>query len=144
MVDYSRTFFDDGFRRRAACVCVRNEEEKEVLLVSSRKNENWWIIPGGGINLNEEPAVAATREVKEEAGVIGKLDRFLGIFENTKSCYRTFVYVLIVTEELSEWEDLKRIGRKRKWFHIKEAMEIIYKSHEKDYLKQLINSQNKL
>lgn len=49
-------------------------------MTSSRKPEKW-IVPGGGVEPQEEPSVTATREVLEEAGVIGKLGRCLGVFE---------------------------------------------------------------
>ena len=38
----------EGFRQRAACVCVRNRDEQEVLLVSSAMKAGW-IIPGGKV-----------------------------------------------------------------------------------------------
>lgn len=49
-------------------------------MTSSRRPDNW-IVPGGGVEPEEEPSVTATREVLEEAGVVGKLGRCLGIFE---------------------------------------------------------------
>lgn len=49
-------------------------------MTSSRRPDNW-IVPGGGVEPEEEPSVTATREVLEEAGVIGKLGRSLGVFE---------------------------------------------------------------
>lgn len=49
-------------------------------MTSSRRPDNW-IVPGGGVEPEEEPSVTATREVLEEAGVIGKLGRCLGVFE---------------------------------------------------------------
>lgn len=51
-----------------------------MLVTSSRRPDNW-IVPGGGVEPEEEPSVTATREVLEEAGVIGKLGRSLGVFE---------------------------------------------------------------
>ena len=53
----------------------------KVLLISSSRNNNNWIVPGGGIEDNENPEEAAAREVYEEAGVKGRLGRYLGIFE---------------------------------------------------------------
>lgn len=119
----TRTYDDEGYRQRAACLCVRNEDEAEVLLVSSSRAPDRWIVPGGGLEPNEEPSVAAIREVMEEAGVRGKLGRCLGIFENSERKHRTAVFVLVVTEEMDEWDDSKNIGRKRKWFTIGEALE---------------------
>lgn len=53
----------------------------QVLLVTSSRRPDNWIVPGGGVEPEEEPSVTAVREVLEEAGVIGKLGRCLGIFE---------------------------------------------------------------
>lgn len=49
-------------------------------MTSSRRPDNW-IVPGGGVEPNEDPATTAEREVLEEAGVIGRLGRCLGMFE---------------------------------------------------------------
>lgn len=40
-----------------------------------------WIVPGGGVEPEEESSTTAVREVLEEAGVVGKLGRCLGMFE---------------------------------------------------------------
>lgn len=53
----------------------------QVLLVSTSRDPELWIIPGGGIEPTEEVQMAALREVLEEAGVKGQLDRCLGVFE---------------------------------------------------------------
>lgn len=111
----------DGFKKRASCVCVRNESENEVLLISSSKNKNRWVIPGGGIEDNENAEDAAEREVYEEAGVKGRLGRFLGVFENSERKHRTTVYLLIVDKELDEWEENTKFGRLRKWFNLNDA-----------------------
>lgn len=55
----------------------------QVLLVTSSRRPDSWIVPGGGVEPEEEPAVTALREVREEAGVLGQLGRCLGIFEVT-------------------------------------------------------------
>lgn len=54
---------------------------KQVLLVSSSKYPERWIVPGGGVELNETNAETAVREILEEAGVVGRLGRCLGVFE---------------------------------------------------------------
>lgn len=38
----------------------------QVLLVSSSRHPDRWIVPGGGMEPEEEPGVAAVREVCEE------------------------------------------------------------------------------
>ncbi|XP_077046761.1 diphosphoinositol polyphosphate phosphohydrolase 1 isoform X1 [Agelaius phoeniceus] len=99
--------------------------EGEVLLVSSSRHPDRWIVPGGGMEPEEEPGVAAVREVCEEAGVKGTLGRLVGIFENRDRKHRTYVYVLIVTEVLEDWEDSVNIGRKREWFKIEDAIKVL-------------------
>ncbi|XP_067144061.1 diphosphoinositol polyphosphate phosphohydrolase 1 [Centruroides vittatus] len=138
----TRTYDEDGFRRRAACLCVRNDDESEILLVTSSRTPDRWIVPGGGLEPNEDSRVAATREVMEEAGVRGKLGRCLGVFENTERKHRTSVFVLVVTEELEEWEDSQTIGRKRKWFTIDEALNLlaIHKPVQTNYVKLLVKN----
>ncbi|MED6231981.1 Diphosphoinositol polyphosphate phosphohydrolase nudt4b [Ataeniobius toweri] len=140
----TRTYDGEGFKRRAACLCLRNVDEDEVLLVSSSRHPDQWIVPGGGMEPDEEPSVAAVREVYEEAGVKGKLGRLLGIFEqhNQNRKHRTYVYTLIVTETLEDWEDSVNIGRKRKWFKVEDAIRVLqnHKPVHAEYLRRLADT----
>ncbi|CAL8357026.1 unnamed protein product [Lota lota] len=134
----TRTYDGEGFKRRAACLCFKNEREDEVLLVSSSRHPDQWIVPGGGMEPDEEPGGAAIREVYEEAGVKGKLGRLLGVFEhNQDRKHRTYVYVLIVTETVEDWEDSVTIGRKRKWFKIDDALQVL-QNHKPVHAEYLI------
>ncbi|KAJ8715866.1 hypothetical protein PYW08_013151 [Mythimna loreyi] len=137
-----RIYDDEGFRRRAACICVRSDAETEVLLVTSSRRPDNWIVPGGGVEPEEEPSVTAMREVLEEAGVIGKLGRCLGVFENREHKHRTEVYVMTVTQELAEWEDSRLMGRKRQWFSIDDALAqlALHKPIQRHYIQQLRRS----
>lgn len=134
----TRTFDGDGYRKRAACLCFRSELEQEVLLVSSSRYPDKWIVPGGGMEPEEEASVAAMREVYEEAGVKGDLGRLLGVFENQERKHRTYVYILIVTEILEDWEDSVNIGRKRGWFSVDAAIECLqgHKPVQASYLQK--------
>ncbi|PVD23876.1 hypothetical protein C0Q70_17150 [Pomacea canaliculata] len=81
--DSVRTYDEDGFKRRAACLCFKDEREEEILLVTSHRNPDRWVVPGGGIEPEEEPRIAAMREAMEEAGVRGQISRHHGVFELT-------------------------------------------------------------
>jgi hypothetical protein len=54
------------------------------------------------------------------------------------------VYALIVTEELPDWEDSQRIGRRRKWFPVEEAAALLaaYKPIERTYLQMYCDRKN--
>ncbi|XP_072291529.1 nudix (nucleoside diphosphate linked moiety X)-type motif 4a [Eucyclogobius newberryi] len=140
----TRTYDGEGYKRRAACLCFKNEKEEEVLLVSSSRHPEQWIVPGGGMEPEEEPCGAAVREVFEEAGVKGELGRLVGIFEHNKNRKRTYVYILIVTETLENWEDSVNIGRKRKWFKVDEAIRELqsYRPDHAEYLRTLVSHCN--
>lgn len=131
----------DGYWLRAACVCVRERSEEEVLLVSSSSNPEAWIIPGGKIQSKERPEDSAVREAREEAGVIGELGRFLGVFDNQERRHRTRVYMLKVSEILDDYEE-KNI-RKRSWFSVDEALRLLfsYKPLHCNYLNAMKSTQ---
>jgi len=134
-----RIYDEEGFLQRAACICVKSNAEDEILLVSSSSHSEMWVVPGGGVEPSESYPIAAMREVVEEAGVKGSIDRCIGVFENEERRTRTVVFVLIVTEELPEWDDSKNIGRRRKWFSIEEACQKLkeHKPIQLDYLQHI-------
>ncbi|KAK1338517.1 hypothetical protein QTO34_001634 [Cnephaeus nilssonii] len=136
-----------------------------VLLVSSSRHPDRWIVPGGGMEPEEEPSMAAVREVcEEEQGEVEKPSGNWGRSrsshpltapsdqdwhqalavgassssgagsgckrgrhwqQNQERKHRTYVYVLIVTEVLEDWEDSVNIGRKREWFKVEEAIKVL-------------------
>ncbi|XP_025108890.1 diphosphoinositol polyphosphate phosphohydrolase 1-like [Pomacea canaliculata] len=123
--DSVRTYDEDGFKRRAACLCFKDEREEEILLVTSHRNPDRWVVPGGGIEPEEEPRIAAMREAMEEAGVRGQISRHHGVFENKDRKNRTWVYIFHVEELLDHWDDLQRINRKRQWFSLADARAVL-------------------
>jgi len=140
----TRTYDHEGFRKRAACLCVRDPEESHILLVTSSRDNAHWIVPGGGVEPNEDPTDAAIRETEEEAGVKGRIKRCLGDFEvrdeNKEKKHRTSVFVLEVTEELQQYEDSN--SRLRRWFPVEEALNLlkIHKPVQCSYLHLLIQT----
>jgi 8-oxo-dGTP diphosphatase len=42
--------------------------------------DGWWTLPGGGIDFAEHPREAALRELTEETGLVGEIERVVGVF----------------------------------------------------------------
>ncbi|UJR10847.1 hypothetical protein I4U23_015035 [Adineta vaga] len=132
MSEKMRLFDHDGYRQRAACICIRNEHEDEILLITSRDKTSW-IIPGGGIEKNESRIEAAHRELYEEAGVRGRIIRDLGIVEDTERKRRTNVFVIHVEQEYDEWDERKSYGRQRHWYQLNEALSLLKSSKQAQF-----------
>ncbi|XP_066938718.1 diacylglycerol kinase A-like [Macrobrachium rosenbergii] len=120
----SRLLDDEGYIRRAACVCL-DETESKVLLVSSKKDPCSWLVPGGGMEAGEEMATAAIREAWEEAGVQGHITKYLGLFEtnhqNGLKKHRTAVFVVSVKQVMADYPEAY-LGRVRQWFTLEDAL----------------------
>ncbi|KAK4809134.1 hypothetical protein QYF61_004070 [Mycteria americana] len=148
----TRTYDGDGYKKRAACLCFRSESEEELgsekerclefihQLCSALRRCCWLavvviLIDGLSLGVAWSPKRSPTWPLCEKsvkrtslkylAGVKGTLGRLVGIFENRDRKHRTYVYVLIVTEVLEDWEDSVNIGRKREWFKIEDAIKVL-------------------
>lgn len=115
---------EEGFIRRAACLCV-DETESKILLVSSKKDHGSWLVPGGGVEAGEEAAEAAVREAWEEAGVQGRVTRYLGVFETKHHSgmkkHRTAVFVVVVKQVHAQYPEA-HLGRARQWFSMEDGL----------------------
>lgn len=112
--------------------------------MTSNRFPDQWIVPAGGVEPGEQFRDAAVREVLEEAGVRGNIVRSLGMFQNDANKTRTMLYVLIVSEELETWQDAVHGGRRRGWFPVQEAWELLsHRPCQQSYLSNIINSKCK-
>ena len=53
----------------------------------------FWCLPGGFIELGEKPMSAALRELEEETGLKGRIDRLLGVTSSHSDRYGTVLVV---------------------------------------------------
>lgn len=115
----------------------------DVLLVTSRESKRW-VIPKGNPEGGLPPHVAAGKEAKEEAGVLGAVcPTPLGSYRYRKRrktgaslMLDVDVYPLSVSQELPEWKEAHE--RERRWFSLAEAASMV----EEDDLADLMRSFN--
>jgi 8-oxo-dGTP pyrophosphatase MutT (NUDIX family) len=117
--------------RQSGAIVVRLDgKEPRVLLVSAKRNPQNWIFPKGHVEKNETAEVAALRETKEEAGVLGTLIAPAGILEygflGAKA--RVEYFLVEFKREAGPPED----GRSRIWCGLEDALNrLSYKNTRK-------------
>ncbi|ORY97183.1 NUDIX hydrolase domain-like protein [Syncephalastrum racemosum] len=114
---------EDDVRQVAGCLPI-DPLTRRVMLISSSKHPNTWVFPKGGWENDETREEAAQRETYEEAGVRGRITRYVGnYYEYTKkgnAKTRFWVYELEIQEILKKWPEKKK--RERRWFTFEEAL----------------------
>ncbi|KAL1931250.1 hypothetical protein VTP01DRAFT_10387 [Rhizomucor pusillus] len=133
---------ENNVRQVAGCIPV-DPETNRVLLITSTKHPNAWVFPKGGWENDETQIEAAERETYEEAGVRGKVTRFIGeYFEYDKFCQpktRFYVYEMHIQEILKDWPEKK--FRDRRWFTVDEAIKAVSrKAFMQDAIRVTFNS----
>jgi 8-oxo-dGTP pyrophosphatase MutT (NUDIX family) len=99
----------------------RGDSRTEVMLVTSRETGRW-IIPKGWPQKRKKPHTSAAREAREEAGVVGKIERDpIGSYSYEKrlrsgdliAC-EVRVFPLKVSRQKRGWPEKEE--RKSQWF----------------------------
>jgi 8-oxo-dGTP pyrophosphatase MutT (NUDIX family) len=111
---------------QSAAIPYRYEDgEPRLLLVTSRRKKHW-VVPKGIIEPHLSPSESAAQEAWEEAGIRGRVrPEPVGEYEYDKwggTC-RVRVFLLEVTEELTEWPEA--FFRERRWVSVAEAARLV-------------------
>lgn len=115
----------------AACIVVNNM--KELLLIRRRNEPNpgSWALPSGYVEIDETAEECAVHELKEETGLIGNVDQFLGYFFQSSPLYKrviTFGFLMIITGgDLVPGDD----ALDGKYYSLNDLPHIPFSSHNK-------------
>jgi 8-oxo-dGTP pyrophosphatase MutT (NUDIX family) len=111
--------------------------ELEILLITSLKKKKW-IIPKGYVEYSLTPFESAKKEAFEEAGITGSNEtEEIGEYLAGKNENKKLVKVFLM-KVLGQSDDYpERNLRKRKWFSINEAIQIVENESIKKILMNL-------
>lgn len=78
----------------ATCLVVIDHLERVLLVKRSVEPKlGYWCLPGGFLELGESPEQGALRELEEETGLTGAIDRLLGVVTSQSAQYDTVLMV---------------------------------------------------
>ncbi|GBE88326.1 NUDIX hydrolase domain-like protein [Sparassis latifolia] len=105
--------------RVVCCAIPIARSQGKVLVITSRKRPEHWVLPKGGWEPTDGVLeAAASREALEEAGVRGKITRFVTTIPSASSTYH--FYELDVVDLDKDWLESKE--RRREWVDYAEAV----------------------
>lgn len=116
----------------ATCMVVVDTFD-QVLLVkrSVEPQKGMWCLPGGFIELYESPEAGALRELDEETGLNGTIDKLLGVCSTPSEQYGSVLMIgYLITDAsglLAAGDDASQV----RWYSIRDLPPIAFKSHER-------------
>jgi ADP-ribose pyrophosphatase YjhB (NUDIX family) len=102
----------------AGAVVYRGSREKRQYLIITSARGNGWVLPKGRVEDGETLIEAATREVREESGVVGRIVGQLGVVRRRRGKVRAKFFLM---RRLHESES--REARRVRWLEVEDALE---------------------
>ncbi len=116
----------------ASCLVVIDNRERVILVKRSVEPQiGLWCLPGGFIELGETPEGAALRELKEETGLTGRIDRLLGVTSSYSSQYYTVLLIGYLVKSFTGVLAAGDDASDASCFHPDKLPEIAFHSHKK-------------
>ena len=113
----------------AACAAI---DRKGKLLIARRNLEpgmNKWALPGGFVESNETPEKACLRELKEETGVEGKINRLIGVYVQRTRKYGSLLVIGYAVNVVKENISVNKEVKEAKFVSHKEMPYIPFSTH---------------
>lgn len=126
----------------ATCVVVVDARH-QVLLVKRNvpPKIGQWCLPGGFIELGESPDQGAIRELKEETGMTGTIEKLIGVCTTPSTQYHSVLMVgysiVNVAGQIKPGDDASEV----RWFHSANLPPIAFDSHRR-FLDQYLGKYN--
>ena len=119
---------------QAGCIVLRCERgDPEILVVSSRRRRDRWVLPKGKVKNSESASDAALRELREEAGVRGRLLGPAGVAEYSTRDGRVRIEYFLI-EYLGDTGDSEE-GRVARWCVVRQAARSLSRSSARAVLR---------
>lgn len=116
-----------------AAVCVVTNEKREILQVKRGVEPELgkWSLPAGFIELHEEPGEAALRELEEETGVKGCIEKLIGVYAQPSETYGSVLTIGYMIKNtggvLRPGDDVSDV----RFSSVKDIRDIPFESHRK-------------
>jgi 8-oxo-dGTP pyrophosphatase MutT (NUDIX family) len=114
-------------RQQAGAIPFRIENKKvRYLLVTSTSGS--WIFPKGSVERGDTARQTASKECREEAGVIGTVGKRIGSYRRRKDPSEITLFLLSFRKS-TKWQEKHR--RKRRWCSYKAARALLRRSQRR-------------
>lgn len=130
--------------------CFLLNDQNEILLTrrAITPHKDWWDVPGGFLELTEEPIVGIKREIREELGIhlihikpLGK--SFLGVYRSLPIQITLNIYYISRISKNKKMKPQDDVAEAM-WFSLKKLPSRIAFENNRKALRYLIRNRNKI
>jgi len=115
----------------AVCAAINANGKILIAKRNQKPEKNKWALPGGFIELNENPEKACLRELKEETGLEGTIVKLAGVYQQKTKIYGSLIIIGYVVKVFKDDIFLNGELKEAKFFSRKDSPSIPFLSHRK-------------